>query len=147
VAGVSTDQGGDNLNVELNLVPFIDLFSSLVLFLLVTAVWLQVGTIPASVESKGQSRFSAAESNRLTVRMTTGGIQVTWPASLAGAGLPAGAPNFQRLHSILASALAKMKSQPVVAVTSEDRVEYGAVIEAIDVIKKAGYNTVALGTD
>ena len=33
------------LNAELNLTPFIDLLSTMVCFLLITAVWIEIGTV------------------------------------------------------------------------------------------------------
>src|SRR3954465_2907655 len=84
MAGVSSEQGGDKLNTELNLVPFIDLLSTLVLFLLVTTVWLQVAAIPASVDSKGKASSSQAVEKRLLVHITSSGYRLTWPASAAG---------------------------------------------------------------
>lgn len=47
--------GGKSANFELNLVPFIDLFSALICFLLMTAAWqnlevINTGTPPKSVE-------------------------------------------------------------------------------------------------
>ncbi|MFV8256184.1 ExbD/TolR family protein [Bdellovibrio bacteriovorus] len=41
----SGDSGGRKKNIELNLVPFIDLMSVLITFLLITAVWTQVSMI------------------------------------------------------------------------------------------------------
>jgi biopolymer transport protein TolR len=38
-------RGGRNSNVDVNIVPFIDLMSVLVIFLLITAVWSQVSMI------------------------------------------------------------------------------------------------------
>jgi biopolymer transport protein TolR len=38
-------KGGRNSNVDVNIVPFIDLMSVLVIFLLITAVWTQVSMI------------------------------------------------------------------------------------------------------
>jgi len=51
-ASVGTDTG-DSVNVELNVVPFIDLMSCLTAFLLVTAVWSSYAQIP--VAPKGES--------------------------------------------------------------------------------------------
>ncbi len=39
------NKGGRQRNIELNLVPFIDLMSVLITFLLITAVWTQVSMI------------------------------------------------------------------------------------------------------
>ena len=55
MAGAPGEGSGDRLNTELNLVPFIDLLSSLVLFLLVTTIWMQVGTITVSADSQGKA--------------------------------------------------------------------------------------------
>jgi len=46
MAGVQEERkGGRSTNVEVNIVPFIDLMSVLVIFLLITAVWSQVSMI------------------------------------------------------------------------------------------------------
>ncbi len=153
MAGVSSENGDNKLNVELNLVPFIDLLSSLTLFLLVTAVWIQVGTIPASVEPKGKARFSSSEDNHLTVHLSSGGFQLTWPTTVKARGsLPKSLANsrgqfdFLKLERLL-NLMPKMKVMPLAAVTSEDSVEYGNVVETIDAIKKSGFTIVALGTN
>ena len=50
-------QGGRRSNVDLNLVPFIDLMSVCIIFLLITAVWTQVSMIQlgSSIYSKKTS--------------------------------------------------------------------------------------------
>src|SRR6187200_2664129 len=53
--GASLDLGGKkSLNVELNIVPFIDLMSCLTAFLLVTAVWSNIAQI--TIQPKGKQR-------------------------------------------------------------------------------------------
>ncbi len=152
MAGVSSDNNENGLNVELNLVPFIDLLSSLTLFLLVTAVWTQVGTIPASVESSGKARFSSAQETHLTIHLSTSGFQLTWPSTINKESLPKGVPasrgqfDYARLEKAL-SMMPKMKTMPLAAVTSDDNVQYGNVVETIDSVKKSGFTTVALGTN
>ena len=153
MAGHSSERDESKLNVELNLVPFIDLLSSLVLFLLVTAVWLQVGTIPASVESTGKARFASNEETRLTVRLTPQGFQLSWPSAIsAKLKLPktvakvGNAFDLSKLEEALLL-FPKSKTMPLAAVTSEDSVEYGLVVETIDTLKKSGFTSVALSTN
>ena len=43
-----------SVNIELNIVPFIDLMSCLTSFLLVTAVWVNIAQI--NIQPKGKSR-------------------------------------------------------------------------------------------
>src|SRR6476620_1678588 len=51
--GASVGTGGEKSNVELNIVPFIDLMSCLTAFLLVTAVWVNISQLP--IEPAGKS--------------------------------------------------------------------------------------------
>ena len=55
-AAIDTGGGGGkkSVNVELNIVPFIDLMSCLTAFLLVTAVWINIAQI--NIQPKGKSR-------------------------------------------------------------------------------------------
>lgn len=46
---------GKHLDFELNLVPFIDLLSTCICFLLITAVWLNVGSLNVKQAVGGQS--------------------------------------------------------------------------------------------
>src|SRR6187551_761998 len=58
--GVSLGSGDKkSVDVEINVVPFIDLMSCLTAFLLVTAVWTQFAQIP--IKPKGLSRDSQKE--------------------------------------------------------------------------------------
>lgn len=57
-AAVGTDEKG-SVNVELNVVPFIDLMSCLTAFLLVTAVWTNLAQI--SIKPKGIGQQSSQE--------------------------------------------------------------------------------------
>src|SRR5690242_13219282 len=55
--GAAIGAGGNSkhdVNVELNIVPFIDLMSCLTAFLLVTAVWVQIAQL--GLKPKGKSR-------------------------------------------------------------------------------------------
>ena len=56
-ASVGTGGGKGDVNVELNIVPFIDLMSCLTAFLLVTAVWVNIAQI--NIQPKGKTRDQA----------------------------------------------------------------------------------------
>src|ERR1700761_8388099 len=56
-AAVGTGDGKRSSNVELNIVPFIDLMSCLTAFLLVTAVWVNIAQI--NIQPKGKTRDTA----------------------------------------------------------------------------------------
>lgn len=59
MAQVEDNSNGRSANVELNLVPFIDLMSVLITFLLITAVWSQVSMIQL-----GSSLYSKKSEDR-----------------------------------------------------------------------------------
>src|ERR1051325_4188928 len=51
---IGTGDNKKSVNIELNIVPFIDLMSCLTAFLLVTAVWVNIAQI--NIQPKGKSR-------------------------------------------------------------------------------------------
>lgn len=140
MASINTD-GGDGLNVELNLVPFIDLLSTLTLFLLVTAVWYQVSAIQTKTESKGRATASASvvPPKRLSVHVSRGSMRI----SLGGESQTI-AGSKDALKSASAKYLKRNISQA--AVTADGGVEYGQVVGAVDALKETGFERVALST-
>ena len=50
------------LNAELNLTPFIDLLSTMVCFLLITAVWIEIGTVEVKQSHGTDAKESKKES-------------------------------------------------------------------------------------
>ncbi len=151
MGGVSTP-GGNGLDVELNLVPFIDLLSSLVLFLLLGAVWVQIASMQASVESKNGARALASKEppKRVEVKLTKRGYELQWPAKAgkqpAAMGLRENAFDRQGLLGVITAAAAGglVTSAGVSAI---DDVPYGEVVVAIDTLKEGGLQTVALSTE
>ena len=83
---VSVDTGGKSgkkpLNAELNLVPYIDLLTCMVAFLLITAVWTQLARLQAQQKGQGQ----AGEQARSEVRGAGGGQPRRGRAGRGGRG-------------------------------------------------------------
>lgn len=148
MAGVSTEQGsnGNKLEVDLNLVPFIDLLSTLVLFLLLTVVWIQIAAIPATNDGKGKSAVSETEQAKLIVTLTKGRFDLNWPTALKGKSLPKKAATLDELVKIVQNVLQTGATFPA-SVRGDDHVEYGEVIRTLDLLKEAGLTTIAMGTD
>jgi biopolymer transport protein TolR len=150
MAGISTEHGSGSLSVELNLVPFIDLLSSLVLFLLVTSVWLQVSVISASVNSKGKAAATVqTDSEKVQIRVTNSGYHISWPGRLSALGLP---QQIGRKPEVLMLVMKKATqathgSFPITALAGDDDVPYEEVIDALDAIKGGGVSSVGLSTD
>jgi len=151
MGGVSSPGGDGGLNVELNLVPFIDLLSSLVLFLLLSAVWVQVASIQASVESKGgRATTSTVQPKRLSIRVTKSGYALDWPSAAGkqpkSLGKKDGKYDLEALAQLVQAAAGK-QAVTSGAVGAEESVPYGEVIEAIDTVKAGGIASVAINTN
>src|SRR4051794_29040465 len=57
-----------SLDAEINLVPFIDLLSMCICFLLMTAVWIQIGALPVK-QSRGTDAAPSATPFDLDVKL------------------------------------------------------------------------------
>lgn len=151
MGGVSTP-GGSGMDVELNVVPFIDLLSSLVLFLLLGAVWVQISSVKASVEGRGPAAVAtvSAPTKRVEVQVTEDGYKLKWPK--AAGNRPSVVPKKQGQYDALAlgalvkAALTDTKVDSG-AVSATDRAPYGELVTAIDVLKDAGIVKVAISTE
>ena len=138
---------GEKLNVELNLVPFIDLLSSLVLFLLLTTVWVQVSTINSKIEKTGSAPALKREDSQLSIRLTPIGFSLSWPNRLAG--FPAEIPkrdgkfDYPALEAKLNEGRQKFP-EVTASVNADDAVDYGEVIRTIDSGKQSGLTNVGI---
>jgi len=65
-----------NVNVDLNIVPFIDLMSCLVAFLLVTAVWINIARVDTKPVGKSQLGVKEQKPPQLSVLVDADGIWV-----------------------------------------------------------------------
>src|SRR3954470_16653652 len=75
-AAVGTDAKG-SVNVELNIIPFIDLMSCLTAFLLVTAVWVNISKLDVQVGGKARDQPPIdTEEPKLSVLIEADGIWV-----------------------------------------------------------------------
>jgi biopolymer transport protein TolR len=151
MGGVSTP-GGKGMDVDLNVVPFIDLLSSLVLFLLLGAVWVQISSMKASVEGRGPAAVAASSTppKRVEVQVTPDGYKLKWPKGAgnrpAAVAKKQGQWDVAGLGAVVKAAVTDGKVDSG-AVSATDAAPYGELVTAIDVIKDAGATTVAISTE
>lgn len=135
------------LDFEVNLIPFIDLLSVCICFLLITAVWLNVGSMNVKQAVGGQAQEDTKKSPLVWIRMTAQGdldLEVQ-ESSLVPAGM-------RKLRVAMADnkvdwaglekAIASLKQlepslntgliQPTASTTYED------IIDVMDKLKKNG---------
>ena len=136
--------GNDSkLNTDLNLVPFIDLLSTLVLFLLVTAVWLQVSVIPANTSGTTGTVAQASQVEMVNVQVESSGVTVKWPAST---GLPEQTLSGDEFSKSLREGFHKFPTLRV-GLSANDSIDYAVVVGVIDTLRDAGFDNVGLSTE
>jgi biopolymer transport protein ExbD len=154
-ASVGTETGGKSVNVELNIIPFIDLMSCLTAFLLITAVWVNIAQI--NIQPKGKNRDTANvqqddETVTLSVLVQSDRIWVGLSRVNEFQEIPKKADehDWEKLETTLkehkASAFFSDRSSIEVAgeSTSQAPVPYQDVIATMDTAIKVGFIDVGL---
>jgi biopolymer transport protein TolR len=143
--------GRKSLDAEINLVPFIDLLSVCICFLLMTAVWIQLST----VQVKQSHGTEAGESGAYELDMRFGGpTSVEVALKKNGKPFKKAAFKSEEFKTLLASVDGQLTSwlqaitpatvpgkpfvSPVTAamVTPKAGVSYGNLVSAMDVLRK-----------
>jgi len=158
--GAAIGAGGNSkhdVNVELNIVPFIDLMSCLTAFLLVTAVWVQIAQLDLKPKGKSRDPSTIKEENEKVVLSVliqhdniwlvqsrigeqqaiprTGDPAVYWGTFQASlADLKKGAFFVDRSDIELAAE----------SITDESAVYYQDIITAMDIAKSVGFADIGL---
>lgn len=148
--GATLDSGNkDSVDVQLNIVPFIDLMSCLTAFLLVTAVWSNFSSLDVAPQgvSKGVDGF---EDDRVYAS-----VHITDEAIWVGISR---VNEFQKIEKVagehdwqtLGTVLAKQKKRSFfvdrtdIQVAADDAVLYQNLVATIDTAVAAGWETVGV---
>ena len=129
-----TGKGGKkSLDAELNLVPFIDLLSCCISFLLITAVWTQIAGLQVS-SSGGPPEQQTKQESTIDVKLLLNdkGYQLT----MAGASIDIpklnGAFDRKALGEKLKTLKTSLPDQSAITVQPEDSVAYADLVETVD---------------
>jgi biopolymer transport protein ExbD len=135
-------------NVELNIVPFIDLMSCLTAFLLVTAVWVNISSLDNAPTGRGRQEQPPEDPNdkpRLGILIEENQLSLTlYPA---GVTQQVGAYNWAGLESALREYRTAQELPPIEVAADSTRahpIEYRHVIAAMDTAAKVGFPTVGV---
>ena len=134
-----------DLNTELNLTPFIDLLSTCVCFLLITAVWIEIGAL----EIKQSTGTEAADSTKKTYDLD---IVYSSP-QLVNLNLKKGGKRIksykvegkeyseivEKLNDLIPSQVLNFKNQVIkistATITPKSTVNYGQMVKVMDVLR------------
>ena len=134
-----------SVNVELNIVPFIDLMSCLTAFLLVTAVWVNVASVKNEPAGNGKSGIEQPIPPKLAVLIEHD--QIVVQATPSGEARQIGAFDWAGLEAALREfkTPGEVPQVEIAAASSATHpIAYQQLVAAMDVAVKAGYPRVGV---
>ena len=144
--------GKGNISVELNLVPFIDLMSVCIIFLLITAVWTQVSMIQlgSSVYSKatdsGQVEPSPRPDISIRLDIKPNGYELMIAKNIAHFPLINGAYDDVGLATHLKKVKEQYPDKNDVVITIADIIIYEEAIKGMDTLLNNGFPEITVAT-
>ena len=134
---------GKKNSAELNLVPYIDLLTCMIAFLLITAVWTQLARLQVAQRGPG-AEGDELPSPRVTVVVGEQGFNLVVNEERRVLPRAAGGYDFAALGTALQKVKAAMPDKNDLLVSSEDSVTYDTLIQTMDTVLAAGFPTPSL---
>jgi biopolymer transport protein ExbD len=135
--------GRKPLDATLNLVPFIDLLSCCISFLLITAVWTQLDRIAAHAAGGGGGDVVDV-SPRLLIVLLPEGFRVRCGEQTERIAKQGDAYNWRALAATLKLFQRQSPDRTAVTIASDDRVRYDWLIRTMDTAVGAGLPDIGL---
>jgi biopolymer transport protein TolR len=148
--GYGTGGGKRNVNVELNLVPFIDLLSTLICFLLITAVWQQIQVISTNTSQTTASDSPAPPDDKkvdLSVSLLLDHMEASEGTNSTKIPHINGEPDCATLLRLLDSWKAKYPDRTDLTLHSDSQAIYKFLIRLMDTAAEAHFEDVGINTN
>jgi biopolymer transport protein ExbD len=132
------------LDADLNLVPYIDLLTCMVAFLLITAVWTQLARL--EVLQKGQGGESSGEPPQTKIAVVVHDDGFTLIVDNDQKPLPrqSSGLDYRRLGVELAALKQAHPDKLDAEVRSEDQISFDVIVQTMDVARSAGFRDLSL---
>lgn len=131
--------GRRSLDATLNLVPFIDLLSCCISFLLITAVWVNLAQMDVRQKTPGHGDESAAKEVELTLYIDRDGYRFTRSTGESETiGLLDGDHDDRRLDEVLGRAKLAHATIESLVIQAADGVPYQRIIRTMDHVVRSG---------
>jgi len=145
---VSIDGGGGDrkkpLNAELNLVPYIDLLTCMVAFLLITAVWTQLAQIQVGQRGPGTIESDATPLDKIAVVVHEDGFNLVVGNDQKPLPKRAGELDYATLASELAAVKRTHPDRTDIQVVSADGIVFDKLVRTMDATTSAGFVDLSL---
>ena len=148
--------GGDkrSANADINLVPYIDLLSTLICFLLITAVWQQVSVITTNSAPTPPVPEDAFNPNpedpnkvELSIKILEDKIEVTAGKEIKPVAHVSGKINKAEAKPLIAAWKKLYPDKQEVKINSDPKVPYKYLIQTMDVLIEENYTGLAINTN
>jgi biopolymer transport protein ExbD len=149
-APVPSGKGGKKpLDAAINLVPFIDLLSCCISFLLITAVWTQLARMDVTQKGQGAAGADQEKPPEPTVNLTlyidkdgytfAKSTGESTPIPMKGEDY-----DYSRLADILKDAKTAYPDKNDIQVKADDSVQYNKIIRTMDIVLSAKFPDIGL---
>lgn len=148
--GVAVQTGGKGgkkpLNAELNLVPYIDLLTCMVAFLLITAVWTQLARLQAQQKGQGQAGEEVPPELQVKIAVVVNQEGFNLVVGQDQTPIPRKGTDydFEKLAVELKKAKDTHPDKNDVQVASEDQIKFDTLIRTMDTLITARFPDVSL---
>ena len=147
---VSVEEGGKpgkkSLNADLNLVPYIDLLTCMVAFLLITAVWTQLARLQAQQKGQGQAGEETPPELqvKIVVLVTQDGFNVVVGQDQIPIMKKGTDYDFEKLAAELKKAKDTHPDKNDAQVASEDSIKFETLVRTMDTALQARFPDISL---
>ena len=149
--GVSVESGGKSgkksVNADLNLVPYIDLLTCMVAFLLITAVWSQLARLEAHQKGQGQAGEDTPPEKIVKLVVVVNGEGFNLVADEDQQPIPKkgdGSYDFEKLGNELKKFKDTHPDKSDVQVASEDTIKFETLVKTMDTALTARFPDISL---
>jgi biopolymer transport protein ExbD len=133
------------INAELNLVPYIDLLTCMVAFLLITAVWTQLARLQVAQHGQGDVEgIVPPPAKRLAVLVHADGFTLVTGDDQRPIPKQAGDLDYARLARELAALKRATPEKNDLQVLSEDEIPFDTLVRTMDTATGAGFSDLSL---
>lgn len=137
--------GRKGVNADLLLVPYIDLLTCMIAFLLITAVWTQMARL--EVAQKGQGEASGKDEppqTKIAVLVHADGFALVVDQQQHPVPRQRGAYDYQTLTKELKALKTAHPDKSDVQVLSEDHVLFDTLVQTMDIAMATGFPSISL---
>jgi biopolymer transport protein TolR len=130
---------------ELNLVPYIDLLTCMIAFLLITAVWTQMSRLEVAQRGPGgDDDHVERDLAKVTVLVAAEGFNLTVGDERQVLPRIERSYDFRSLRAALGRVKQQYPDKNDAQIASEDKIDFGSLVGTMDAVLAAGFPAVSL---